>query len=66
MIATGLRARSQDPPASDQVGLADELVEVARPHPLGQRLSGPVGFGRVPEQVSHDFASSFPFAKLSI
>lgn len=39
-------AAAQGPALTDQVGLADELVEVSGPHPRRERLA----LGRWPEQ----------------
>ena len=49
----------ENPPRADQVRLADELVEVARAHPLGERLAGAALFCSVTEQIhGHGYSTT--------
>ena len=53
--------RSRMRPGADQVRLADELVEIERAHPLGERLTGAALLCSVTKQIhGHGYSKGSP------
>src|SRR5277367_491955 len=59
------RGALEDPPLADEVRLSHELIEIARAHALGERLSGAVAFGGMTKQVHMENSSSSLFEQFS-